>query len=151
MMLNISRIIFSLVCASLLLLMVGCNADTNKKQSTETANDKQSSVEGGVAAIEFDKTSHEFGQIVSGEKVSFAFRFKNTGNSPLVISNTRSGCGCTVGEYSKDPIAPGETGRVTVMFNSSGRSGFQSETIRIFTNAQPSEHLLRITAEVSRN
>lgn len=140
---HIMRMVFFV---SGLLMLYGCSAG---QPSNETASGQQASAE-KAAAIEFEKTTHDFGQLQSGEKVAYAFRFTNTGNAPLVITDTRSGCGCTVGEYSRQPIAPGQSGRINVMFNSAGRRGFQSESIRIFTNAQPADHVLRITAEVVR-
>jgi hypothetical protein len=129
-----------------IVLLVGCSSAPQQQ-----ANDSRPGLlnDNASAIVEFEKTTHEFGKIVSGEKVSYSFRFTNTGDAPLVISNTRSGCGCTAGQYSRQPIAPGESGQVTVIFNSAGRMGFQSESIRVFTNAEPSEYVLRITAEVS--
>lgn len=138
--------LFLLLMISGAFLLSSCSSGTPTQQSSEA----DTTTSQGVAQVAFEKTSHDFGKIFSGERVSYAFQVTNTGDSPLVITGTRSGCGCTVGEYSKEPIAPGNTGYVTVLFNSAGRNGFQSETIRISTNADPSEHLLRISAEVIR-
>ncbi len=139
------KVIFLLI-ASGLLVFQSCSSGETTNQSSKL----EDTAPKGAAEATFEKTSHDFGKIFSGERVSFAFNFTNTGDTPLVITNTRSGCGCTVGEYSKEPIAPGSTGRINVLFNSAGRKGFQSETIRISTNAEPSEYLLRISAEVIR-
>ncbi len=106
------------------------------------------SEENGVAEISFDKTTHEFGQIITGERVAYAFRFTNTGSAPLIISGIRSGCGCTVGDYPKDPLKPGQTGRINVVFNSAGRRGFQSEAVRVLNNSEEPVITLRVTAEV---
>ncbi len=125
--------------------MVAC------KQSSDSSHDsgKDSSENTDATPIaEFQKTTHDFGKIITGERVAYAFRFKNAGNSPLVITGIRSGCGCTVGDYPKDPVRPGEEGRVNVVFNSAGRRGFQSESVRVLTNAEESVITLRITAEV---
>jgi hypothetical protein len=100
------------------------------------------------AVIEFDKEVHDFGQIVSGERVSYAFRFTNKGTEPLLITGIKSGCGCTVGEYPREPILPKKSGRVQVVFNSSGRRGFQAEIVRVFTNAGEQVITLRIQGEV---
>lgn len=132
-------------------LFVSCNSGGGK------ANSQSASAENGTAALErapevtFEKMAHDFGPILSGEKVAYNFRFTNTGNAPLIIISTRSGCGCTVGDYPKEPIPPGGEARVKVMFNSAGRRGFQSESVRVVTNATPQEYLLRITAEVIQN
>jgi hypothetical protein len=100
------------------------------------------------AVIEFDKEVHDFGQIVSGERVSYAFRFTNKGTEPLLITGIKSGCGCTVGEYPREPILPKKSGRVQVVFNSSGRRGFQAEIVRVFSNAGEEVITLRIQGEV---
>jgi hypothetical protein len=132
-------------------LFVSCNSGGGK------ANSQSASAENVTAALErapevtFEKMAHDFGPILSGEKVAYNFRFTNTGNAPLIIISTRSGCGCTVGDYPKEPIPPGGEARVKVMFNSAGRRGFQSESVRVVTNATPQEYLLRITAEVIQN
>ena len=116
-------------------------------QQTDHHND-QNDQEKGIAEITFEKTLHEFGQIITGERVAYAFRFTNTGTEPLIITGIRSGCGCTVGDYPKDPLKPGQTGRINVVFNSAGRRGFQSEAVRVLNNSEEPVISLRITAEV---
>lgn len=98
--------------------------------------------------IEFEKEVHNFGRIVSGEKVSYSFKFKNTGKSALVISDVKSGCGCTVGSFPREPIAPGEGGKIEVVFDSSNRRGAQSQNVRVLSNTQPNVHVVRILSEV---
>jgi hypothetical protein len=101
------------------------------------------------AEITFEKKVHEFNQIFQGEKVAYSFKFSNTGKVPLIIYGVRSGCGCTVGDYPKEPLKPGEQGSIKVVFNSSGRRGFQSESVSVLNNSQESPVTLRITAQVS--
>jgi hypothetical protein len=135
---------------ALVALMVGIFASCNneaRKSETGTQNTEQ--VTDFFPEISFEKLEHNFNQITSGEKVAYSFRFTNTGAVPLLITGTRSGCGCTVGDYPKDPIKPGEQGKINVVFNSSGRKGFQSESIRVLNNSIESIITLRITAEVS--
>jgi hypothetical protein len=105
----------------------------------------------GQPRIEFEKDLHQFGTIFSGERVVYSFRFTNTGDAPLVITGTRSSCGCTAGQYTRDPVPPGERGFVSVEFNSAGRNGFQQETLWVQTNMDGPDQRLRITAEVIRN
>ena len=59
--------------------------------------------------IEFEETKHNFGTIKEGEKVKHIYKFKNTGDNPLIISNAVASCGCTVPSYPKEPIPPGGT------------------------------------------
>ncbi len=136
--------IFSLLLLATF-LMAGCSDSSQGSKSSETTSANHSNA---TPVAEFQKTTHDFGKIITGERVAYAFRFQNSGNSPLIITGIRSGCGCTVGDYPKDPIKPGEEGRVSVVFNSAGRRGFQSESVRVLTNAEESVVTLRITAEV---
>lgn len=99
----------------------------------------------------FEKELHDFGQLVDGEKVSYSFKFTNSGNAPLIISNAKGSCGCTVPNWSKNPIAPGESGLIDVTFDSSGRSGKQNKAITLTANTNPSRKVLNITSEVITN
>lgn len=99
----------------------------------------------------FEKELHDFGQLVDGEKVSYSFKFTNTGDAPLIISNAKGSCGCTVPNWSRNPIAPGESGSIDVTFDSSGRSGKQNKAITLTANTNPSRKVLNITSEVITN
>jgi hypothetical protein len=90
----------------------------------------------------------DFGVIIQGEIVVHTFKFKNTGNADLIIRSTSSTCGCTVSSFTKKPLAPGETGKIDVTFNSSGRSGRQHKSVNVLTNAQPASKKLVIEANV---
>jgi len=98
--------------------------------------------------IQFEKTRHDFGTITQGEKITYYFKFKNTGGSDLIISNVSASCGCTVADYSKNPIPPGEEGRIAIQFNSSGRKGMQTQTATVFTNTDPPTTVITINAMV---
>jgi hypothetical protein len=132
-------------------LFVSCTTGGGKASSQSASAENAAEALERAPEVTFEKMAHDFGPIFSGEKVAYSFRFTNTGDAPLIIINTRSGCGCTVGDYPKEPIPPGGEARVKVMFNSAGRRGFQSESVRVVTNATPQEYLLRITAEVIQN
>jgi hypothetical protein len=104
---------------------------------------------GDLPAITFEQTHMDMGSIVQGTKVTRQFTFKNTGGSPLVLSDVRGSCGCTVGkEWPKHPIAPGQKGTLDVVFDSEGRSGRQDKTVTVVANTSPPTTLLTITGEV---
>jgi len=145
------RSIFSLLAVFMVLGLASCSSGGSKSPANASETKQVASGEEKAPVITFDKTQHEFGTIFIGEKVAYNFRFTNTGNAPLIIINARSGCGCTVGDYPKEPIPPGGSARINVTFNSAGRRGFQSESVRVVTNATPQEYVLRITAEVIQN
>lgn len=98
--------------------------------------------------MSFDEKEFDFGEIVQGTHVDHMFTFTNTGNAPLVITNARSSCGCTVPEYTREPVAPGEKGELLVKFDGSGR-GTVNKTITLSTNTEGVNETLRIKANVS--
>jgi len=99
-------------------------------QSTDTVN---------VAKIEFDETIYDFGEVEEGEIVEQLFTFTNTGNVPLLISDARSTCGCTVPKWPKDVIEPGEEGEIKVLFKTMGKRGRQEKPVVITANTYPAE------------
>lgn len=98
--------------------------------------------------LSFEKDFHDFGKLISGEQVTYAFKFKNTGKSLLLISNVSTSCGCTVSAFPKQPIKPGEGSTIDVSFDSEGRHGLQTKTVTVFTNTQPPTTTLRIQSLV---
>jgi hypothetical protein len=88
------------------------------------------------------------GKIKEGENASFSFRFKNTGQKPLVISSANASCGCTVPEKPEQPIMPGETGFIKVVFHSKGRIGPIQKEVQVVSNAYPEIPVLHLTGEV---
>lgn len=102
-----------------------------------------------AANIEFEEEVFDFGDIEEGESVEHLFKFKNTGENPLVISNAKGSCGCTVPEWPRSPIAPGGKGEIKVIFNSKGKNGSQSKTVTIMANTLPNETIIRIVGNVA--
>jgi len=87
--------------------------------------------------IKFEETTHKFGTIKTGDKISHKFKFTNTGNAPLVIKNVDVSCGCTFPSYPFLPIKPGEAGEIDVTFNSEHKMGRQKPTVTVVTNGRP--------------
>jgi hypothetical protein len=125
-------------------------AVTGYSCSNRTGGDKSSpvAVSADTAVIFFREYEHEFGKIAAGEKVACIFTFENKGRGPLVITSVTSSCGCTVPKYDTNPIPPGKTGIVEVVFDSSGRSGRQTKSITVASNASVPIVLLRISGDV---
>jgi hypothetical protein len=98
--------------------------------------------------IQFKDTEHDFGKVIQGEMVTYAFKFKNTGKADLVIANISASCGCTASKYPKTPIKPGEEDIIEVTFNSNGKQGFQNKTLTVAANTQPSNTVLTVKAMV---
>lgn len=102
----------------------------------------------GLPAIDFQETMHDFGDVIQGEKVSYAFKFTNTGKSELVIAKVSASCGCTATDYPRNAIKPGEEGVISVTFDSENRLGFQNKSVNVMANTQPNITKLRIKAKV---
>ncbi|MBN2237839.1 MAG: DUF1573 domain-containing protein [Bacteroidales bacterium] len=135
------RFAFNLWTLFLLLGLISCAS-----RSANTA--VENSVGKETTSISFEKTSHDFGAVVDGEKVTYSFKFSNTGNNDLEIQNVGTSCGCTASDYTKGLIKPGEKGRIQVTFNSSHRTGMQNKTISVKANTQPETTVLNIQAQV---
>lgn len=85
--------------------------------------------------LTLEKTSHDFGDIFQGDVVEHTFKFTNTGNQPLLITNIQTSCGCTTPQWPRDPIMPGGKGELKVGFNSAGKSNKQTKVLPIISNA----------------
>ncbi|HFA47463.1 MAG TPA: DUF1573 domain-containing protein [Bacteroidetes bacterium] len=103
---------------------------------------------GPTTTLNFAETEFNFGKIKSGEKVEHVYKFKNTGKEPLVISNAKGSCGCTVPQWPKEPIGVGEEGEILVVFNSKGKHGNQTKTVTITANTDPPQSIIYIKGEV---
>ncbi len=101
-----------------------------------------------VTEILFDETVYEFGTVLEGELVTHVYTFTNTGTEPLVISNAKGSCGCTVPRYPTDPIAPGETASLTVQFNSKSKKGERNQKVTITANTSPPQTFLYVVGRV---
>ena len=101
-----------------------------------------------AATLVLEEQEFDFGTLEEGEKVEHIFKFTNTSNNPLTISNARGSCGCTVPEWPKEPIAPGEKGEIKVKFDSKGKKGVQSKTVTLTANTIPGNTTLTIKSDV---
>ena len=110
-----------------LLMAIGFVAFTSAQETTATG-------EGSGAKIKFEKTEHNFGTIKEGTQATITFTFTNEGDEPLVLNSVRASCGCTTPKWTKEPVAPGQTGEITAIYNSKGRPGNFTKTITVKYN-----------------
>jgi hypothetical protein len=101
-----------------------------------------------VPEMSFESKEHDFGTITQGDKVTHDFKFTNSGEGDLVISKAKGSCGCTVPEYPKEAIKPGESGTIKVSFNSAGKRGETEKTVTLFCNTKDSIEILKIKATI---
>lgn len=111
------------------IIFASCNEKTSKDIEVSREN-----VSKQLTTIQWIDSVRNFGKIMEGQKVALSFRFKNTGDKPLVIEAVQPACGCTVADYPKQPINPGEEGEITGEFDSQGREGQQHKEITVTTN-----------------
>jgi len=104
---------------------------------------------GPTTTLKFEETEFDFGTVDQGEKVNHVYKFANTGNEPLIISNAKGSCGCTVPSWPKEPIPVGGTGEIQVQFDSKGKKNKQSKRVTITSNTDPAQTFLTIKGEVN--
>lgn len=135
-------------CAGVFLLFSACKNDGSNAQKEKGPN--ASVIDNPVSAdqpldstklarIKFDADEFDFGDVSEGTLVKHSFKFTNTGAVPLLITNCRSSCGCTVPNWPEDPIPPGGTGEINATFNTEGRPGPQRKLIYIDANTFPGD------------
>ena len=105
---------------------------------------------GPTTSIEFVETEYDFGTITEGEEVVHTYTFTNTGSEPLLFTDARGSCGCTVPDWPRNPIAPGGTGEVVVKFNSKGKGGDQNRKVTLQGNTDPAQTFLTLTGKVNK-
>lgn len=123
-------------------VMISCNIRNAKDkpdvQATNVQNIKDSTTVKVIDSV------YNFGKITDGEKVEYNFRFLNTGNNPLIITSASASCGCTIPEKPEEPVKPGETGFLKVVFNSKGRVGEVHKDVYVVSNAKPAFPVLQL-------
>ena len=120
--------------------------DKINKENVQMATERDSQIV--FPSISFDKTLHDFGDITNGTPVETIFSYTNSGRSPLVVTDIKSTCGCTVPQgWSKSPLMPGESSQFSVKFNGKGANKV-SKTITLTTNTENGREQVRITAFV---
>ncbi|KQC31513.1 DUF1573 domain-containing protein [Flagellimonas eckloniae] len=142
--------VLSLIMA-VTLVSVSCKDKAASKivaDNVESATDRDEAQK-QLPVMSFDKSEHDFGTIAQGTPQETVFTFTNTGNAPLIITDAKSSCGCTIPEYPKNtPIAPGATGELLVKFNGSGQNQV-TKTVTVTANTEKGTELLRIKAFVN--
>ena len=143
------KVFLSIMCLSILAACTNQNSTVTENSTDTQELATVASVDTANAPVfKFEKEVYDFGEIKEGEKVTYDFKFKNIGNSPLIISSATATCGCTIPEYPKEPVAPGAEGLIRVVFNSAGKAGMQNKIISITANTVPSLTELNILGNV---
>ena len=145
--------------------LFSCNSDSPATEETsgdattttveETVVNNEPTVEIAPAqvteltSLTVDRMNHDFGNISDQSPVETKFVVTNTGEKPLLISNAQGSCGCTVPEYPKEPILPGESADIKVSFNPSGKSGAQNKTVTLTANTEPATTVINLKSNIT--
>jgi hypothetical protein len=98
--------------------------------------------------ITFDKITYDFGNIKAGKKIETEYVFKNTGKSELIIRKTKASCGCTASQPEKSRLKPGESSKIKVTYDSTGKKGNENKTITVISNDTTSPSIVLTIKEV---
>ncbi|RQP14401.1 MAG: DUF1573 domain-containing protein [Chryseobacterium sp.] len=144
---------FLILCTATTFLLAACD---KKQPDTTAAADTQMTTAGmqdadqtaPVTSVAVSEPHFDFGDVKKGDVVSHTYDITNTGENPLIISMVKPGCGCTAPEYSREAIAPGETGKVTLQFDSSTFQDKVEKYAEVFANTEKTPIMLTFSANV---
>ena len=159
---------FAIIAFAAIFMMASCGSEGSADTATDAATTEataaptatpttpQAKPEGTTPAaptgpttnLTFAETEFNFGKVVAGEKVSHTYKFTNTGKEPLIISNAKGSCGCTVPQWPREPIAVGGTGEITVVFDSKNKKGPRNQKVTLTANTDPPQTFLYLKGEV---
>ena len=122
------------------LLTISCNSDAEVTENTAKKENP--------TTVEWEKQNHDFGTIPQDTIVQVVYKFKNTGENPVMITDCKVTCGCTVPECKQPPVAPGETGEILVKFNSKNKANKVGKTVKVYMNTEKNYEELKFTVFV---
>ena len=149
--------IFVTILIGMVIVLGGCHRKAAKEgdfsvkdvHNPQTAEGMSAKDAEKLPVIEFETKTYDFGDVIEGERLTYSFKFKNTGKSNLIIYSSEATCGCTTSQPPKAPIRPGESGEILVTFDSKGQKGKVQKRVLVGANTYPVETILTITANVS--
>jgi hypothetical protein len=131
----------------LIFFLFACSCGDGKQTAREAQGSLKEQQE-GVPVIHFETLENDLGTVTEGEQLVAWFEYTNSGTAPLVIQNIRAGCGCTVPRWDDAPLAPGKSGSIRVVFNSSGKNGAQNIRVTVLSNAENPRQEIYLKAKV---
>lgn len=130
------------------------NTNTSNTTSLDAQNQAAATPDEGTSAglpkttLSWSDTEFDFGDIKQGSENTHIFNFTNTGTEPLIIEKAKGSCGCTVPEYPKEPIPPGATDQIKVVYKPGKQKNKQTKKVTVTANTDPVQTILTITADV---
>ncbi len=138
---KITFLVLSILSVSFVMAQEKPKSDSTEEVKKETDNRPG-------PRITFTEDKFEFGDIHQGDQVEHVFEFENTGTAPLILTDVRSTCGCTIPKWPREPIPPGQKSKITVKFNSAGKSGNVNKVVKIVSNAVDPLNQVTITTNI---
>jgi hypothetical protein len=143
-----------LLVSLVILFFMSCKQSASSKIAPSQKNKKKQL---SIAQVDqkinpemtFETPEWNFGVITQGDVVEHTYKFVNTGSDPLIITNAKGSCGCTVPQWPKAPISPGAEGEIYVKYNSAGKKGKQNKKITLTTNMTPSQQVIYVRGQVN--
>lgn len=134
------------------LSFTACQEEASKKIDDEKVAEatERDAQQAKFPTMDFEESEFDFGNVEEGDVVEHVFKFTNNGEAPLIITDAKASCGCTVPSYPKNtPIAPGDSGEMLVKFNTRGKPNQQMKQVRITANTETGREAIRIKAFVN--
>lgn len=149
----------TIVPVAAVLFLTGCKKDQSADQlvtnetveNTTVANQSDlvaAAQSHALTTLALAQQTHDFGVVKKGEKVEHVYELTNTGENPLIISEVKPGCGCTAPDYTKEPIMPGQTGKITLSFDSSSFDGLVNKQAEVYANVETAPVVIGFSADV---
>jgi len=125
---------------------------TKEQAATDSLNKVAMADSANYTTLQWlDSTTQDLGKIKEGSIVEITWKFKNSGDKPLIISDARGTCGCTIADKPKEPIAPGQEGTIKAKFNSQGQGPEAHKTVSVDANTKgQTQHFLTFTAHITK-
>lgn len=122
----------------------------NGGQQTNSPAPEQPRDSSKYTSLQWLDSSKSLGTITAGDVLKINYKFKNTGTKPLIIEKVQPGCGCTIADYPKEPIGPGQVGEIKAEFDSHGKEGMQKKNISVFANTAEGTYTLWFDVTINK-
>jgi Protein of unknown function (DUF1573) len=148
---NPCRILSGTLLTLFVLALLSCGGQNGRGSTGSDTGEEFKQVTHGQPVMLFDTLIHDFGTIIEGERVVCYFDYRNAGGTDLLITAVEASCGCTIPDWNREPVGPGEQEHMKIIFDASGRIGAQLKSVTVRSNASNSLLRLTIKANVKKN
>ena len=128
--------------------LIGANSHDHEKEISPKNEAKPEKPKHPLTSIDFNDSKYDFGTIKQNTTNLHIFQFRNSGSNPLIIESAKGSCGCTVPQYPKEPIMPGDWSEIKVEYKPATQEGAQTKTVTITANTEDPLTKLEIRAKV---